>query len=345
MRQTSFHLATLVWLIIDAGCRHIHTRESPTFTATTMDSKDDDLSIALGEFGLDLKNTDLNSVLQHKKPDYISFRGKDIQEHHSLQHSVVKYLLQYGYLETVKQKTEKELGDTVIEEGDLSAALKRYQTLFSLEVTGTVTEETLVKMREARCGIKDEEFIASTSRVKRYTVKRKLWKKKRLFYWFDPKKYSGKMPKATQRQVLEKSMELWAKVAGVTFIELPANRGRRADIKISFERGSHGDKYPFDGSGGIVAHAFFPRKGLLHFDDSEDFTTETTNGINLHFIATHELGHILGIDHTFHEDAIMFPLYSRVYPDKIELADDDKSAARVAMGGGVGRVVPLRKWS
>ena len=45
MRQTLLHLATLVWLIIDAGCRHIHTWESPTFTVTTMDSKGKQLKV------------------------------------------------------------------------------------------------------------------------------------------------------------------------------------------------------------------------------------------------------------------------------------------------------------
>ncbi|KAL5247470.1 hypothetical protein ACHWQZ_G019373 [Mnemiopsis leidyi] len=331
--------------------RHIETAtptlphsSTTTVTSTPENKEEPDLLTTIGEFGIDLTETDqLNTALRNKTPGHLEMRGADIINTPGLEHSVVRYLLQFGYLETVKQETERELleGDTLIGEADLSESLRRYQRLFGLEVTGTVTEETLRKMREARCGMKDEEYHRGKKRPKRYTVMNKLWRKGRLYYWFDPGKYPNEIPRDVLRREFERSLQLWSDVSGVTFIELPPEKERRADIKISFEKGDHGDRYPFDGPGGIVAHAFFPRKGLLHFDDSEIFAPNKEGGINFHFIATHELGHILGIDHSFHENAVMYPLYG-FYPDKVELQPDDKAAAVAAMGSGRGGVYPLR---
>ena len=44
-------------------------------------------------------------------------------------------------------------------------------------------------------------------------------------------------------------------------------------------------RYPFYGAGGALAHAFYPTKGVLHFDDAESFTSGVNNGINLYYVS------------------------------------------------------------
>ena len=80
--------------------------------------------------------------------------------------------------------------------------------------------------------------------------------------------------------------------------------------------------YPFDGVGGVLAHAFAPSDGRLHFDEAETFTDLSDEGINLLYVAVHEIGHNLGLRHSSVEDAVMYPAYLGYKPD-LKLHGDD----------------------
>ena len=106
-------------------------------------------------------------------------------------------------------------------------------------------------------------------------------------------------------------------------------------IEIKFDRGNHGDDAPFDGPGGQRAHAFFPGYGGdAHFDDDENWTLEQTNskdGSRLLLVATHELGHALGIGHSEVKDALMAPSHDE-WQGEVKLHSDDVKAIQALYG-------------
>ncbi|HLX42278.1 MAG TPA: matrixin family metalloprotease [Bryobacteraceae bacterium] len=88
-------------------------------------------------------------------------------------------------------------------------------------------------------------------------------------------------------------------------------------VNILFASGAHGDGYPFDGPGGVLAHTFFPAPpnpepiaGDMHFDDSESW--HIGSNTDLFSVALHELGHSLGLGHADDPTAVMYPYYQMV---------------------------------
>lgn len=51
------------------------------------------------------------------------------------------------------------------------------------------------------------------------------------------------------RHTLHRAFINWSEVSSLRFIELPIETKIPSDITISFVRGQHGDKLPFDGPG------------------------------------------------------------------------------------------------
>lgn len=75
------------------------------------------------------------------------------------------------------------------------------------------------------------------------------------------------------RVLMYYALKVWSEATPLNFHEVGSHT---ADISVEFLQLDHHDGYPFDGPGGMVAHAFFPgdpqRAGSVHFDSDEDWT-------------------------------------------------------------------------
>eukprot|EP00261_Vitis_vinifera_P015386 XP_003635357.1 PREDICTED: metalloendoproteinase 4-MMP-like [Vitis vinifera] len=136
------------------------------------------------------------------------------------------------------------------------------------------------------------------------------------------------------KSVFERGFSRWASVIPVNFTE--TEDFGSADIKIGFYSGDHGDGEPFDGVLGVLAHAFSPQNGRFHFDRAEtwtvDFESEKSRvAIDLESVATHEIGHILGLAHSSVKEAVMYPSLSP-RRKKVDLKRDDVEGVQALYG-------------
>ncbi len=121
----------------------------------------------------------------------------------------------------------------------------------------------------------------------------------------------------------------WADHVQLYFTET-SSPGLNASFDCLFATYSHGDGSPFDGPGGVLAHAFFPANpnpepiaGDIHFDDSEFW--RVGYGVDMYSIALHECGHSLGLGHSADPNAVMYWAYYSPYDG---LAQDDINGIR-----------------
>ncbi|XP_071959442.1 hatching enzyme-like [Antedon mediterranea] len=221
------------------------------------------------------------------------------------------YLQKYGYL-------DRNAGDIRSNE-NVTSALESLQRFANIAVTGEVNSETLALVNTPRCGVADFLPFSTTSNG---------WQKRHLKYRIDS--YTQDLSEAQIGQTISDALWVWAEVSSLTFERV--GRTEDADLKILFGSRDHGDNIDFDGSGGVLAHAFLPRRGDAHFDDDENWTVFSNFGINLFIVAAHEFGHSLGLFHSDNRNVLMYPFYNG-YDPNFELGTDDIAGIRNLYGG------------
>jgi Matrixin/Bacterial Ig domain len=122
-------------------------------------------------------------------------------------------------------------------------------------------------------------------------------------------------PPSAQSEIL-RAMAEWTKIVKVTW-QPGTNSFGTYTVNILWATGAHGDGFPFDVAGRILAHTFYPAPpnpepiaGDMHFDDAESWHIGTN--VDLFSVALHELGHALGLGHSDNPNDVMYPYYKVV---------------------------------
>ncbi|CAF1602163.1 unnamed protein product [Rotaria sp. Silwood1] len=88
-----------------------------------------------------------------------------------------------------------------------------------------------------------------------------------------------------------------------------------------------------DGPGKLLAYEFFPTDGRIRFDPGETWTQKyDNNDANFRLVATHEIGHALGLEHSSDQSSIMAPYYKLMQPEA--LLPEDVRYVIVHVSGG-----------
>src|SRR5260370_11702626 len=119
-----------------------------------------------------------------------------------------------------------------------------------------------------------------------------------------------KLPADAAKAEIVRAFSEWAKYVKLTFT-LTEDKNASRTLAVLFASGDHGDGYPFDGPGGILAHTFYPFPinrepiaGDMHFDNDETWKIGAT--VDLFSIALHETGHALGLGHSDKPGDVMY---------------------------------------
>lgn len=143
------------------------------------------------------------------------------------------------------------------------------------------------------------------------------------------------------RDIIREAFQAWEDVANIDFVEIA--EGAQTDIHLGWDT--------IDGAFGVVGEAstrgskttetlFSFTEAEIRFDVSENWTTDydvARNEVGLYQVALHEIGHIIGLDHTGDTETIM---YASDISDLPGLSAGDIQGAQIFYGAAESTPAP-----
>ncbi|KAL8106105.1 metalloendoproteinase 1-like [Apium graveolens] len=217
------------------------------------------------------------------------------------------YLQNIGYIDSDPSNTNIT---TNIFDDLLESALKTYQSYYNLNVTGVLDDNTVSLLSQPRCGVRD--FPEERPDYSFFPGKPKWWTFN-LTFAFAP----GTRGDAID--AVANALEDWSSVSPFKFTV--NNVFDDANFKINFQSINWPHK--------PLAFSTEPRDGKLHFNADEKWVNgQVAGGYDIESVGLHEIGHLLGLEHSKDPNAVMYP-YISSDTVKIKLQPDDIQGLKV----------------
>ena len=183
-------------------------------------------------------------------------------------------------------------------------------------------------MMMSRCGMPDRRDDSAVG----FSVAC-AWNRDSLTYAFESD--TNDIAGDAERQAVRNAFATWSANVQISFREV--GTGDSPDIMIAWRQANEAD---YNMTGSVLAHADYPpgcgfinnsMPRPLHFDDQEHTWCigAQTGAYDVETIALHEIGHLLGLQHSSVGGAVMFPTVSSNWTNRALTADDIEGIRRL----------------